>query len=173
MVTRKIGWMKNLVALWLPVCMGVAVAGNIPTDGEIQRIFAMPGTNQECYTNLLPYLCSMRDLAIEGKCSNELRHAQYLILTNVVNRHFETNGNYHQNFSPKVLMLDWVDSFSSLQGDVEAAEYLADYIGQLRPLSTEAYTNELREAMRSLEERRHEHPEQFQRRASFSRYCIE
>lgn len=126
--------------------LAMSFAEDILTDEEIQRIFALPGTNRECYTNMLPYFCSMRDAARAGTCSNELRHAQYLILTNVVERPLATNGDYLLNFAPKVDMLAWVCGFSSVRSDVDAANYLADSIGFVQPLPTCDYTNEFREA---------------------------
>ena len=126
--------------------LAMSFAEDILTDEEIQRIFALPGTNRECYTNMLPYFCSMRDAARAGTCSNELRHAQYLILTNVVERPLATNGDYLLNFAPKADMLMWVSKFCFIQKDVDAANYLADYIGSIRSLPVDAYTNEFREA---------------------------
>ena len=126
--------------------LAMSFAEDILTDEEIQRIFALPGTNRECYTNMLPYFCSMRDAARAGTCSNELRHAQYLILTNVVERPLATNGDYLLSFAPKADMLMWVSKFCFIQKDVDAANYLADYIGSIRSLPVDAYTNEFREA---------------------------
>ena len=137
---------KNGIVVTAGLCICACFADAIPTDRQIRGFFEMSGTNRECYTNMLPYFCSMRDAARAGTCSNELRHAQYLILTNVVERPLATNGNYLLNFAPKVDMLAWVCGFSSVRSDVDAANYLADSIGFVQPLPTCDYTNELREA---------------------------
>ena len=137
---------KNGIVVTAGLCICACFADAIPTDRQIRGFFEMSGTNRECYTNMLPYFCSMRDAARAGTCSNELRHAQYLILTNVVERPLATNGDYLLNFAPKADMLMWVSKFCFIQKDVDAANYLADYIGSIRSLPVDAYTNEVREA---------------------------
>lgn len=138
--------MKVVVLVLLCIANAFAFA-NVPNTCEIDSAFTFGDTNRECYTNVYPYLSQVFDCD-DGDAPEGVR-AQYCIMTNVVSRTLQINGDHYNNFGPKIQMMTWVCGFSALRRDPNAICYCADYIGSVQQVSTNAYVQELRDAILS------------------------
>lgn len=138
--------MKALVLIPAFLLAGNAIA-DVPSVHEIDAAFSFGSTNRECYTNVYPYL--NRVFNCEESDAGMSERAQYCIMTNVLARPLQMNGDNYNNFRPKIQLMTWVCGFQALRRDPGAICHCADYIGGVQLVSTNAYEEEMREAIQS------------------------
>ena len=120
----------------------VAISGSLPSNDDISEMFATARTNLEASERVWPlFLETCHNPS--NICPDEIRRAQYCIMSNVFSMTLSTNGDIRTNFHPIGNLMHAVACFDCLRYDEAAVNSAADFIGTFQLVPTNTYTAEL------------------------------
>ena len=134
--------MRKSVSMVLVLCAAVLRGDTLPTNEEINRIYATAENYKQIDDSLYGALTNLY-FSHASYPSSEVARVQLCVMTNTFERNLATNANQFLNFSPKRRMICSIFNFEEVKNDINALNYCADYINTIRPISTNDYATEL------------------------------
>ena len=133
--------MKILVIIASILCADVLCGGTLPTNEEINQIYATAENYKQIDDSLYGTLTNLY-FSHASYPSSEVARVHLCVMTNTFERNLATNANPFLNFSPKRGLICSIFNFEEVKNDINALNYCADYINTIRPISTNDFASE-------------------------------
>lgn len=134
--------MKKLVIIASILCAAVLWGDALPTNEEINQIYATAENYKQIDDSLYGTLTNLY-FSHASYPSSEVARVHLCVMTNTFERSLATNANPFLSFSPKQGLVCSIFNFEEVKNDINALNYCADYINTIRPISTNDYATEL------------------------------
>ena len=133
--------MKILVTIASILCAAVLLGDALPTNEEINQIYAAAENYKQIDDSLYGMLTNLY-FSQASYPSSEVARVHLCVMTNTFERSLATNANPFLNFSPKQGLICSIFNFEEVKNDINALNYCADYINTSRPISTNDFASE-------------------------------
>ena len=131
-----------LIALIVKQSLTVSASCGLPSNQWVEDVFSATNAWMNSYLTIYPVLTNETENT--RRIDDSERHRFYCaVMTNVVSRTIETNGDFiAAGFLAKMNLLDWLLSVSDETTTTNEIYYCADYVGTVKPIELDSAFSE-------------------------------